>query len=82
MKNLPRALNSATRAERKLPTLLQNKSIKIGNSGLPVEMPVRKIEDENAMRYLLDENFNYQMIKDKIQITSNEMIRLHNIGKK
>lgn len=82
MKFLPHSVNSAVSAAEKVQNIIHGKNIKIGNSGLPVEMPVEKIKDKMGIGCLLDEAFNYQMIKDKIQISANDMIRLHNIGKK
>lgn len=63
-------------------TLKKINTDNIGKSGLPVDVPVEKVKDDKILGLLLDEAYNYQIIKDKIQISANDLIRLHNIGKK
>ena len=57
------------------------KYIKIGKSGLPVEMPLVSTQDRN-MAVMLTDSFGFQQAKDAVTIASNYQRDIFVFGKK
>lgn len=64
------SVDSLRRASRNVQNLKDFKYIKIGKSGLPVEMPINSFKDVKVAEMLKD-SFNYERAKDSITIATN-----------
>ena len=64
------SVDSLRRASRNVQNLKDVKYIKIGKSGLPVEMPINSFKDVKVAEMLKD-SFSYDRAKDSITIATN-----------
>lgn len=64
------SVDSLCRASRNVQNLKDVKYIKIGKSGLPVEMPINSYKDIKVAEMLKD-SFSYERAKDSITIATN-----------